>query len=314
MILRALLHLTLATCRRYAREERVLRSVVWPIFLTPVTLVATLAFLTAARSPDPTVAVPDVNTPLAADLAEAGFLPVAVPHPRDAIDQGQTVIATDGEVVWTSAHNDITLRLESAVRTHRGSGWVLVFQRTPPDEQVLRTMGGLTLRPLAMLFVLYALVFSLGAISRDRDAEILDVELSLPLPGWGPVFARWVAAVLLLVPAHGLSVGLMQVIMPASDPVQFLLRGTGAIATAAAVGIAVAGGAGRRQGFSGPFAVGSILVAGAFTAGPLIPWARDVLPVFNVFTDAPGLSSLLIGLASGPVGAWLHTWREGRVR
>ena len=78
------------------------------------------------------------------------------------------MIATDGEVVWTSAHNDITLRLESAVRTHRGSGWVLAFQRTPPDGEVLRTMGGLTLRPLAMLFVLYALVFSLGAISRDR--------------------------------------------------------------------------------------------------------------------------------------------------
>ncbi len=314
MILRALLHLTLATLRRYAREERVLRSVVWPIFLTPISLVATLAFLTATRSPDPTVAVPDASAPLAADLVDAGFLPVAVPDPRDAVDRGDTVLATDGDVVWTSAHSDITLSLESVVRTHRGSGWVLSFQRTPPDGQVLRTMGGLTLRPLAMLFVLYALVFSLGAISRDRDAEILDVELSLPLPGWGPVFARWVAAVLLLAPAHALSIGLMQVIMPANDPVQFLMRGTGAIATAAAVGIAVAGGAGRRQGFSGPFAVGSILVAGAFAAGPMTPWARDVLPVFNIFTDAPGLSSLLLGLAAGPVGAWVHTWREGRIR
>ena len=140
------------------------------------------------------------------------------------------------------------------------------------------------------------------------------MELSLPMPGWAPILARWAAAVAVLAPAHALAVLLLQLIMPASDPAQFLMRGTGAIGAAAAVGVAVAGGAGRRQGFSGPFAVGSILVAGAFTAGPAIPFARDWLPVFSVFTDAPGLSSLLLGLVAGPVGAWLHAWREARAR
>ncbi len=290
------------------------RSVAWPIFLTPLTLVATLVVFAAVSSPDRTVAVADdAPTGLVEALSDAGFHPLVVPAPITAVDDGTTLLATDGQVVWTGTTNDATLALEHAVRTYRGSGWVLVFLRTHPDNDVLRSLGGLILRPLAMLFVLYALVFSLGAISRDRDAQILDVELSLPIPAWGPILARWCAAVAVLAPAHGLAVLLLQLIMPAADPLQFLLRGTGAIAAAAAVGVAIAGGAGRRQGFSGPFAVGSILVAGAFTVGSSLPVAGDWLPIFTLFTDAPGASSLLIGLLSGPMGAWLHAWREQRV-
>lgn len=290
------------------------RSVAWPIFLTPLTLVATLVVFTAMSSPDRTVAVANDAPPdFVEALSTAGFHPLAVAEPTAAVDDGTTLLATDGQVVWTSTTNDATLALEHAVRTHRGSGWVLVFQRTPPDDDVLRSLGGLTLRPLSMLFVLYALVFSLGAISRDRDAQILDVELSLPMPAWGPVLARWCASVAILAPAHGLAVLLLQLIMPATDPLQFLLRGTGAIAAAAAVGVAVAGGAGRRQGFSGPFAAGSIVVAGAFTIGPSLPVAGDWLPIFTLFTDAPGASSLVLGLLAGPMGAWLHAWRGQRV-
>ncbi len=308
-----LLHLTLATLRRYAREERVVRSVVWPIYLTPLTLAITLVAATATRSLDRSVAVAEADLPsLQAPLEARGFAVVPVPDAPVAVDRGDTRLATDGATVWTSAPADATLELEAAVRNVRGSGWVLTPKRTPPNRDVLRYLGGTTLRPLAMLFVLYALVFSLGAISRDRDAEILDVELTLPLPSWAPVLARWIAAVALLVPAHALSVVLLQLLMPAAHAEHFLMRGTGAIAAAAAVGVAVAGGAGRRQGFSGPFAFGSILVAGAFATGAGIPVANQLLPIFTVLTDARGEPSLVLGLLSGPVGAWIHAWRERR--
>lgn len=314
MNFRALVFLTLSTCRRYAREPRVVRSLLWPVFLTPLTLALTLLGMTLTRSVDPTVAVPMHADDLTSALVAADFTPIATPDPRAAVRDGRVAIATDGEVVWSTSDGTSMAALEEAVRSYVGSEWIMHIRYDKPSAEVLLVLGATLLRPLAMLFILYALVFALGGITRDRDEQVLDVHLSLPLPGWGPVLAHWLAAVLVLSTTHAVSVWLLQLVMPAQDPMAFILRGTGAIAAAAAIGVAVSGGASSRQSFSGAFGFGTILVTAAAAGGPFLPWLGTSAPLCTTFTNAPGASSFILGMLAGPPCAWFHDWHARRSR
>ena len=110
---------------------------------------------------------------------------------------------------------------------------------------------------MGVLFVLYAMVFAMGSVARDHDESILDVERSLPIAAWMSGLARWNATVLVLAASWALTVLLMVVMLDALAPLEHFLRGLGAIAAAAAIGLALIGGGGLRRGFSAAFAGGA---------------------------------------------------------
>lgn len=309
--MRAFVALTFTTLRRFAREPRVVRSVMWPIFLVPVTLALTLLVLTAARTPLRVVAVLDSEAAIQSHLTSDGWTVLSVSDPHGAVQRGDAPVGTDGLTLWATGSSDRVAELDAAIRTVRRSAWRFESRRIPADPEAMREIAATAFQPLAMLYMLYALVFSLGSLARDADEQILDAELSLPIGAWVPAAARWSAAVITLGISHGLAIGMLQTILPANDPVAYLLRGTGAIAAAAAIGVAVAPGPGSRSGFSQPFALASIVLAAAFVAGPLVPGGA-YLPVASVRAGGAGASSLFLGLLAGPVAAQIFALRTRR--
>ena len=224
---------------------------------------------------------------------------------------GRAPVGTDGTTVWSASLPANTFALENLLRRQRGSAWRLRPVRPLPKHSSVRVVGGHGLRPLAFLFVLYAMVFSMGSIARDKDASILDVERSLPIPEWVPGLARWTATVVTLSGAWALTVLLMVVMMDSERPHHHFMRGVGSIAAAASIGLAMIGGGGLKQGFSASFASGSFLVSGLVGAG-ILTWKLQWMPLVSILGNGNGLWSLLIGLASGPVAAWIYAWRVRR--
>jgi len=301
--------LTWATIRRFVRESRVVRSLVWPTFLGPVTVSLTLVAVALWRSPQRSATVPpDLDAAMEEALQDDGWVLIEDPDPGSAVRQGRSSLATDGHQVWSSTGPNSTLSLEYVVREVRGSGWRMRPVRVLPAHRDVQVMGGHGLRPLAFLYVLYAMVFTMGSLARDNDASILDVERSLPIPEWAPGLVRWVATVTVLSSAWCVTVLLMVVMMDAYEPTGHLLRGIGSIAAAAAVGLAVIGGSGLKQGFSSSFATGAFVVAGLVSIG-LVTWRLEWLPLIGILGNGTGPAALVIGLSMGPPAALFHAWR-----
>jgi len=308
----ALLTLTWFTVLRFLRESRVVRSVVWPAFLGPATVSLTLLAVAAWTTPQLSVAVPPgFPAAMAARLSDEGWLVVEEPDPAVAVEAGRIYLGTDGETIWSAAFPESTFRLENVLRQERGAAWRMVPTRPLLPHEGVRVVGGHGLRPLAFLYVLYAMVFAMGSVARDRDEAIIDVERSLPVPTWMPGFARWAATVGILSAAWGLTVVLMVVMMDSLAPVDHFLRGVGAMAAAAAVGLALIGGGGIRNGFSAAFATGTFAVAGLIGVGTSLPMG-SYLPLASILSNGPGWSSALGGLALGPPAAAIFAWRVGR--
>lgn len=310
---RAVVLLAAEGVRRLLREGLVVRSLVWPGLLVALTLAAVLGVLALLRS-EPDVAVDDGTPPeLVAALHEAGLATHVVADAEAAVRSGRELVATDGSTVWERA-SDHALTAEIALRAARGSTWTPVRPpRTPlgaertsdlprlPDDAVVRV--------LALLFALYGLVFGLGGVARDRDAGILDAELSLPIPRWATGFARWLGSSAVLCGFLALSVAMVTAVLPGGDPLPALLHGVAATLTAIAVGMAVVGQAGLRAGFSGPFGVGMTLVTGIASAG----WRWDLpwLPVASLFSTRPGWAAVAVSCAAGVVGSFVYARRSG---
>jgi len=310
--MRVLLYLTWATVLRFTRENRVVRSVVWPTFLGPVTVSLTLVFLAVYRTPTLAVAIPPgLDDAIVVQLEQKEWVVLVDDDPEQAVLDGLAPVATDGATVWSSTLMVNALALEEIVRDVRGSGWRMtpLVQVPPPDR--IGIMAGHSLRPLGFLYMLYAMVFAMGSVARDRDASILDVERTLPVAEWVPGLARWMATVLVLSTAWGVTVLLMVVTMNCYQPVDHFMRGVGAIAAAAALGLALIGGAGLKQGFSAPFAAGTFLVAGLVSTG-LAFWRLGFLPIVGLMNNHPGLTPMSIGLLLGPPAAWVYAWRVRR--
>lgn len=308
----ALAALTWMTVLRFLRESRVVRSVVWPAFLGPMTLSLTLLLAALWTAPETVVAVPtDLSPALARALEADGLLLTRVDDPQAAVAEGLLNLGTDGATVWTSAYPESTLRLENVLRAERGAAWRMEPQRILLPHPHVRRVGGNALRPMGVLFVLYAMVFAMGSVARDHDEAILDAERSLPMPTWVAGLARWNATVLVLGASWALTIGLMVAMMDSEAPVEHFLRGLGAVAAAGAIGLALIGGGGIRRGFSAAFAGGAVLVMGPISAGVAVP-GGGWLPLFSLFTDGPGWSSALLGLLMGPVAALLFGWRVRR--
>ena len=305
--------LLVSSLQRLLREPRVVRSLAWPVFLSPVVMGGTLIVVALLNEPLRVVGVPQagVDDGVAQALTDAGWTLVPTVDPEEAVRSGEIDLAIDGDRLWSQTNPRQTLELESVLRRQRGAAWRLDPIVALPSPADLRRSSDALLLTITLLFVLYGLAFGLGALAKDRDEQVLDIELTLPIRAWMPAAARWGAATLSLGAAVVLTVGLLQVFLPSNQPLDAAGRAIGGVAAAAAIGIAIVGGAGLKQGFSGPFAFGSFLVAGAFLAGPSAPAITRYVPIASILTDGPGWVSLLGGFVSGPIAALIF---ERRVR
>ncbi len=310
----AVLILTGDTIRRLLREGLVVRSLVWPGLLAAASLAAVLGVLAMVRS-EPRIAVaPGTPPAVVAALSAAGLTVEEDPNPRAAVVGGQAPIGTDGHVVWSrgGAH---TLQAEIAVRNAVGAPWTPVAPilgpagAPPVASDVPKLPEDAVGRVLAMLFMLYGLVFGLGGVARDRDQGILDAELCLPIPRWATGFARWLGSTVVLTGFLALSVLLVNAVLPLGDPTPALVHGFAALATSVAIGMAVVGHAGLKQGFSGPFGVGMTLTTGAASLGLRydLPW----VPVASLFSTKDGTVAALLAGVVGVLGSWVYARRTG---
>ena len=98
-------------------------------------------------------------------------------------------------------------------------------------------------------------------------------------------------------------------LVPVREPVEVMLHGVAACATAVAVGLGVVGTSGLKNGFSGPFALGMTVTTALASAG--VGLGLDFLPVASLFSEAPGWKSLLVAIGIGFTSVAVYGRRSG---
>jgi hypothetical protein len=308
----ALWVLTGVAVRRLLREGLVLRSLLWPGILATGTLTATFAVVGLVRAPATVAVDPSAPPAVAEALQRSAITPVPRADAREAVLRGEAPVGTDGRTVW-AADAALGRRVEAAVRDAVGADWAPAVPPPdappPPPDELPPLPPDAAGRVLGLLFMLYGLVFGLGQVARDRDAGILDAELCLPVPRWITGFARWLGSTLVLAGFLALSVALVAAVLPIGSPWPSIVHGVAAIGASVAIGMAVVGHAGLKQGFSGPFGVGMTLTTAVAGAGLRadVPW----LPVASLFSRGDGAVAVALGLAAGVVGSVVYARRSG---
>lgn len=306
--LRALWLLTASSFVRLMREGLVLRSMIWPGLVICITLTATLVVASALR-PGRDVAVDrDTDPELIAQIRAASFEVDLVDEPGPQVQAGRYSFGTDGTTVWLYGTPPAALELESIVRAHLGSGW-RPKPRPPPAPREADVRGELACRILALLFVLYGLVFGLGGVARDRDDGTLEAELALPIPRFVGGLARWISATIVLAIFYSASVQLFGALIPIPEHWIVIRHGIAAGSVGVAIGLVVVGTAGVKQGFSGPLAAGiTFATALASAGGALGLWW---LPIGSLFAGGSGWVPLAVAGLLGLLAAGSYGWRMG---
>ncbi len=308
--LRALVLLTASTARRLLREPLVVRSLIWPTLVASLTLGLTLLVMIWLRPPWPEVAVaPGTDPVLVMALRDEGFTTVEDPDPGATVRSRKMELGTDGRVVWIVDGHPHQSRFESTVRAHHDAPWRPVRGLAVSIGEG-RIYGRTVCRFLALVFTLYGLVFGLGGVARDRDDGTLEAELALPIPRVVVGLSRWLASALVLGPAYALSIAVFAALLTVAEPLDVLLHGAASSATAAAIGIAVVGTAGIKQGFAGPFAVGMTVATGLAGAGAALDLGW--LPIASLFAGGSGVPALVLAGAIGIVASLVFALRAGR--
>ncbi len=308
---RALVLLTGSMVQRLMREGMVLRSLVWPGLVASLTLMATVAFLAITRPSRNVAVTPEVPPELIEAFEHRQFAIERhddVASIEDAINEGSIPIGTDGTTLFVRGSSIASIEIEFLVRKHHEARWMPV-----PDELPDAARAGLAgrniVRVLGMLFVMYGAVFGLGGVARDRDNGSLEAELALPVPRWITGLARWLASTFTLGLFFVLSIIWITAIVGVTEPAAVMRHGVAACGAAVALGIAVVGTSGLKQGFAGPFAVVVVLLTALTTLGALgLSW----LPLASLFTEGSGWPALVVSAGLGVLSAFVYAWRVGR--
>lgn len=310
-VARALVLLVGASLRRLLREGLVVRSMVWPGLVVIGTLCGTLGVAAVVRPGRDVVLAESAPAELAVELRSAGFDVRTVEDPGALVVAGDATLGTDGHTLWVYGTPSGALELEAHLRTWAATTRPVTWRPVPlplPEARGGFARGDLVCGVLALLFVLYGLVFGLGSVARDRDDGTLEAELALPIPRWVGAFARWVASSVILAAFYAVSVAAIAAVLPVPGPWDVVRNGIAACGGGVAIGLAVVGTSGLRQGFSGPFAAGMTLATGLAGTGALgLTW----LPIANLFAGGSGWSALAVATAAGLGAAHLYAWRVG---
>ncbi|MEQ1506688.1 MAG: ABC transporter permease subunit [Myxococcota bacterium] len=305
---RGLVLLTAASIVRMLREGLVLRSMVWPGLVVSTTLAVTLIVASLLRPGRDLAVGPTTDPALVAELDDAGFAVYPVDDPGTEVHRGGYSLGTDGHTVWIYGTPPAALELEARVRTRVSAPWQPVPIPLPePTGDFSR--GDVGCHVLALLFVLYGLVFGLGGVARDRDDGTLEAELALPIPRWVGGMARWIASTLILSSFYVVSILVVSSVLPVPGFAPVLWNGIAACGAGAAIGLAVVGSAGIKQGFSGPFAAGMTFATGLATVGAAL--GATWLPIASLFAGGSGGSALAVSVGTGIGSALLYGWRAG---
>lgn len=298
--------------QRLLREGMVLRSMVLPVALTVVVMVATVATVTWSRvrgvAVSPALATPEFRE----DIEAAGGVLMVSDTPEAVVRAGDAAFGTDGATFWADRSVMPSQALEGLIRRQIGAAWRPY--ETHERRAVLSksdTSSTNAIQFIGAIFAMYGVVFGAGAVARDRDDGTLDAELSAAQPMWVTPLARWSAATLVLGLFFTMSVTMMHAVVGLEAPWSLAISGATASSTAAAVGMAVIGVGGKTQGFAGPMSAGLVIVMGLFSLGLYEPWLARSLPVASLLDPNLGVAPL-IGLLLGPLYAWWFAARVAR--
>lgn len=305
---RAYLLLTASIFVRMLRESLVLRSMIWPGLVTSTTLAATLVVILTVRAGRSVALSHDIEPELRLALQEADFDLYEEEDPGASVRAGRYPLGTDGKTVFVYGSPPSSPELESIVRAHEGTWWRTV-PTTLVEPKEADIQGDVACKILALLFVLYGLVFGLGGVARDRDDGTLEAELSLPVPRITGGFARWTASSIIIASFYGVSVLLFNALLPISEYLSIIRHGAAASSAGVAIGIVAVGTAGIKQGFSGPFAAGMTFATGLAIFGGSL--GLDWLPIASLFAGGSGWLSLANALLIGVIASWVYGLRTG---
>ncbi|MEZ4238868.1 MAG: ABC transporter permease subunit [Myxococcota bacterium] len=306
--LRALWLLTASSLRRMLREDLVVRSMVWPGLVTAATLSVTLSVAALVRPGRDLAVPPDLDPELVAAFEAADFDVEVRDDPATWVHAGGASLGTDGRTLWLYGTPSAALEVESMLRSRVSAPWRPVIL-TPPSADSELARGDVVCGVLALLFVLYGLVFGLGGVARDRDDGTLEIELSLPVPRWVGGLARWIASTLILAAFYAASAVMLAAILPTPHLDAAVRNGIAACGGGVAIGLAVVGSAGIKQGFSGPFALGMTSATGLALSGATL--GLTWLPIGSLFAGGDGWGACAVALGSGGLCAALYGWRTG---
>jgi len=308
--LRALVLLTLTAARRLLREGMVLRSLVFPGLIVLGTLTVTVTLI-AVLQPARWIAVTAETPPAIIAALEAADLQVATTDsPRAAVQSNGYSTATDGRTVWMSLSSATGLEVEEIVRTQADAPWIPRPTHRRPNVTSGEQNGRTISRVLGLLFVMYGTVFGLGGVARDRDDGTLEAELALPIPRWVGGLARWIASTAILSLFYGLCVLMIAAVVGVAEAGATARHGAAACGGGVAVGLAVAGTAGLKQGFSGPFATAVTGVSALAALGGAT--GTGWLPIASLFGGGSGWASVGMAILFGSGAAALYGARTGR--
>lgn len=313
--LRATALLTASLIRRLLREGLVVRSLVWPSGLASGVLLLTLAVVALLRTAG-AVAVSEAAPAAVRDavVAEGWEVVDAADGARVAelVRDGDAWAGTDGATLWLRGESADALVLESRLRGLRGSAWTPAAERPTQGAAATTAAGARIVRILLPLFALYGVVFGLGMVARDRDDGTLDAELSLPVARWVPGAARWLAGTAVLTAFVAYAVALFDAILGVAESGALVRHGFAATGGAVAVGIAAAGRAGLKQGFSGPLAFALTTTAGLMAFGAGSPSLGRWLPMASLAAGGDGWVPAALATLGGAIAALGFAWRSAR--
>lgn len=301
--------LTLSVAVRGLREGLIVRALAWPALLTGVAMTGAVAVAAAVYSSD-TIAVDEPA--LVEPLRQAGLRVSLVEDPEAALESGRLDRAAwaegEGWVLAARFAGPASLRAEGVLRRHAGAAWVPEVPHAGGRERQVGAAVRVMLGQLALLFVLYGVVFGAGGLLRDREDGTLEAELALPLaPRWHAA-ARILAAGTLLGVAFGASVLLLHGIIGVGRPLAWCVGATTGALAGVALGLGLMARAGRTESLSGPLSRAMVVGMGAVGLGWARPELGRHLPIAALGALVRDLPPSALGPALALGGVGLACW------
>lgn len=304
----ALAWLTLDLIRRLLREPQIVRSMLWPIMLVPITVMVTVFAWVWVEGHWPVGVGPDTPPGLVQHL-ERTYTVVPVDDAREAVLTGGFRYATDGEKLFVVAARGRALQVEREMRRYAGADWYLARQ---PDPVTSDRRGGTVMYVIGVMFVLFGVVFGAGMVARDRDDGTLEAQLATGTPRWIHGTARLLAGTFVLFLHYEVAVLVMNAILGIESQGTVARKGLAACISGVSIGLLVIGRGGLKNGFSTPLASGITATTVLMVGGLAAPEVGRNLPIASLLVPTPGWTALYTSSLLGAAAVAVFTTRSAR--
>jgi hypothetical protein len=293
--LRALLGLALSVVLRLMREGLVVRALLWPGFLTALSVFISASFTMVWKGGYYIyVSEPALVAPLEAE----GFEVTVIPDPESVMLSrlSERAVWREGDhlVLGMSLVESSRSRAESVLRNFTGERWRVEL---PPEKartqstDELRPITGMVAGIVGLLFTLYGVVIGTGALYRDRSSGVLESDLALPVPRWIHAAARLLALGVVLGPALVVSLLVVDSLLALHNVEMWMADGFLAAFTGGTMGVALMARADAKRGFSAALSQALMLSMGLISLGFVLPQWGCLLPVLSLGSAFAGVHS-----------------------